>query len=100
MWLQDVLKERKGGIAHLEESLKASESKANGSATAPPVLYVESGDGEFVMLTGDCSDRISRSGTSIPRLSSPDSSGKPVSQDDRPTQGDRKQPRPGRIDQA
>ena len=71
MRLQDVLKEREGEIALLEESLKASESKANGSAIAPPILHIEPGDDEIVMPTGDYSDWGSRSGRSTPVSSSP-----------------------------
>ena len=66
MHLQDMLKEREGEIALLEGSLKASESNTNGSAIAPPVLHIESGDGRFAMPTGDYSDCGSGSGRSTP----------------------------------
>jgi hypothetical protein len=79
MRLQDVLKEREAEIALLEESLKASDSKANnpptiknnGSAIVPPLLYIETGDHESVTPIGDHSEYESRSGRSTPVSSSP-----------------------------
>lgn len=84
MRLQDVLKERENEIALLEESLKATESKANGfptpiptirtndSAIVPPLLRIESGEGEeFVTPTEDHPDYEDTSGRSTPISSSP-----------------------------
>jgi hypothetical protein len=84
MRLQDVLKERETEIALLEESLKARESKAdgfptplptittNGSAIAPPLLRIESGESEeFVTPTEDHPDYEDTSGRSTPVSSSP-----------------------------
>ena len=84
MRLQDVLKERENEIALLEESLKATESKANGfptpiptirtngSAIASPLLRIESGEGEeFVTSTEDHPDYEDTSGRSTPISSSP-----------------------------
>lgn len=69
MRLQDVLKERENEIALLEESLRATEAKAggsptavptiktNGSAIAPPLLRIESGESEeFVTPVADHPD--------------------------------------------
>ena len=83
MRLQDVLKEREAEISLLEESLKAAESKAhdtsiniktNGSVIAPPLLHIESGDGdgdsEFLTPMEGNSDYVDRSGRSTP-VSSP-----------------------------
>lgn len=84
MRLQDVLKERENEIAVLEESLKAMESKAddfptpvpaaraNGSAIAPPLLRIESGESEeFVTPIMDHPDYEDTSGRSTPVSSSP-----------------------------
>lgn len=81
MRLQDVLKEREAEISLLEESLKTSESRVhdtsttniNGSAIAPPLLRIESGDGdsEFVTPIEDHPDFGDRSGRSTPVSSSP-----------------------------
>jgi hypothetical protein len=81
MRLQDVLKEREAEIALLEESLKAAETKAgvfpttakaNGSAIAPPLLRVESGESEeFVTPISGHPGYEDTSGRSTPVSSSP-----------------------------
>jgi len=83
MRLQDVLKDRENEIALLEGSLRAKESKAdgfpnsvpairtNGSAIAPPLLRIESGESEeFVTPTEDRHDFEDTSGRSTPISSS------------------------------
>ena len=82
MRLQDVLKEREAEIALLEESLHVAESKThhaptniktNGSVVAPPLLHIESGDGdsEFMTPIEDHTGHGDRSGRSTPVSSSP-----------------------------
>lgn len=84
MRLQDVLKERENEIVILEESLRATESKANSfptpvstikanaSAIAPPLLRIESGENEeFVTPTEEHPDYEDTGGRSTPIPSSP-----------------------------
>ena len=66
MRLQDVLKEREAEIALLEESLKGSDPPI-----APPLLRIESGDGEFATPTEEYENK---NGRSTPVSSPPDPS--------------------------
>lgn len=72
--LQDVLKEREAEITLLEESLKAAEANViNSFAIAPPLLHIESGDGDNGLAApiGDHPAYGNRSGRSTPVSSSP-----------------------------